>query len=110
MPKIRPQRKKASPTFIRAWRQFRKMTLQQVADKVGLTAGAISQLERGDVSYTQGTLEALAGVYDCLPAELLMRDPKESEFIWVAWNTADPMVKRQLVEIAKTLIKSQGNT
>lgn len=60
MAKVKSNLKTKRPTFIRAWRQHRQLTLERLAERIDVTAGALSQLERGDVSYTQPMLEALA--------------------------------------------------
>jgi transcriptional regulator with XRE-family HTH domain len=65
--------------FIKQWRHHRGLTQSRLADRLGMTHGAVSQLERGLVGYTQGTLEALADALQCDPADLLWRDP-DSEF------------------------------
>src|SRR5438105_716353 len=65
--------------FIKAWRLHRGLTQVRLADRIGVTHGALSQLENGVVSYTQPMLEALAEALQCEPADLLWRDP-DSEF------------------------------
>lgn len=42
---------------------------------VGVTHGALSQLERGLIKHTQPMLKALADVLQCEPADLVRRDP-----------------------------------
>src|SRR5207342_1952034 len=66
-------------SFIRQWRDYRGLTLERLADRVGMTAGNLSQLERGNQGYTQNTLEALAQALQTDTASLLMRDPSDSE-------------------------------
>lgn len=74
--KVRPIPKPERPRhFIREWRKFRGLTQERLAERVDVTAGAISQLENGIVSYTQPTLEALAYALQCEPGDLLSRDP-----------------------------------
>lgn len=61
--------------FIREWRKHRGLTLEALAEKVGLTHGSISQLERGEINYTQPTLEAIASALGCNAGELIMAPP-----------------------------------
>ena len=77
----RLKRDKSAPPrhFIKQWRKHRGLTQQRLADRLGQTHGAVSQLERGLVGYTQSTLEMLADALQCEPADLLWRDP-DSEF------------------------------
>ena len=70
IPKRQPRRH-----YLREWRAYRGLTQERLAERAGLTPGAISQLENDQVGYTQASLEALANALQCEPAELLGRDP-----------------------------------
>lgn len=94
------------PTFIREWREFRNLTLEQLADRVGTTHASLSRIERGLQPYTQATLEALAEALMTEPASLLMRNPADPEGIWSIWDHAKPGEKRMIVDIARTVIKT----
>jgi transcriptional regulator with XRE-family HTH domain len=65
--------------FIKDWRLYRGLTQERLAERLGMTHGAVSQLERGLVGYSQDSLEALADALQCEPADLLWRHP-DSEF------------------------------
>ena len=93
-------------TFIREWRQSRGLTLEQVANRIGITHASLSRIERGLQPYSQPLLEAIADVLQTEPASLLMRDPTDPEGIWSIWDQAKPGERRRIVEIAKTLIKT----
>jgi DNA-binding Xre family transcriptional regulator len=93
-------------TFIRQWREHRGLTLERLADRVGMTAGNLSQLERGNQGYTQNTLEGLANALQTDAASLLMRDPTDSEGLWSIWDQAKPGERQMLVDIAKTVVKT----
>ncbi len=93
-------------TFIRQWREHRGLTLERLAERVGMTAGNLSQLERGNQGYTQNTLEALAVALQTDVASLLMRNPKDSEALWSLWDQAEPGERKMLVDIAKTVVKT----
>lgn len=67
--------------FIRAWRKYRRLTQEQLAERAELTSGAISQLENGIINYTQPTLEALAYALNCSPGDLLSRDPRTDDAV-----------------------------
>lgn len=91
MPKVRPIPKPTKARhFIRQWRAHRGLTLEQLAERIDVTHGALSQLERGLVNYTQPMLEALAYALRCSPADLLMRDPTQES---AAWSLADHLQK-----------------
>lgn len=57
-----------------------------------MTHGALSQLERGLVNYTQPMLESLAFALQCEPADLIMRDPESD-----TWSIFDSV--RDLPEV-----------
>ena len=48
------------PTYIRAWRKERGMTMMELAEKAGMHQGHLSKLERGLMPYTQQSLERVA--------------------------------------------------
>jgi transcriptional regulator with XRE-family HTH domain len=70
LPKSQPKRH-----YIREWRKYRHLTQDRLAERIGKTHGAISQVERGITDYTQEMLEALADALNCEPGDLLLRDP-----------------------------------
>jgi DNA-binding Xre family transcriptional regulator len=69
------------PTFIRAWRKSRDMTLAVLGARlkselgVSISEGQISRIERCETPYHQDILEAIATVLQCEPADLISRDP-----------------------------------
>ena len=93
-------------TYIREWPKHRGLTLEKVADPAGYDARPHLHLERGQRGYTQETLEAVASALQTDVASLLMRDPSDPEAIWSIWDQAKPGQRRQIVEIAKTLVKT----
>lgn len=108
MAKVQPRfrRSQYRRTFIRQWREFRDLTLEQLAERVGTTHASLSRVERGLQPYSQALLEDLAEALQTDTASLLMRDPTDPEGIWSVWDQAKPGQRRQIVEIAKTLIKT----
>lgn len=99
-----PRRRR--PTFIKEWRKARKLTQEQLAERLDTTKASISRIESGQQSYTQDFLEACAHALQTDPASLLMRNPQDPDGIWTVWEHAKPSERRQIVEIAKTLIKT----
>jgi transcriptional regulator with XRE-family HTH domain len=93
-------------TFVRQFRHDRGLTLERLADRVGMTHASLSRLERGLQPYSQGLLERLAVALGTDAASLLIRDPTDPEGIWSVWDRASPGERRQLIEIAKTLLKT----
>ena len=111
--KARPHPKPARrPTFIRAWRKHRALTLAQLADRlqveleVDISEGQLSRIERGETPYSQDILEAVAQALRCEPADLIMRDPTQPDAIWSLIDTLKPVERRQAVEILKALART----
>lgn len=101
--KPRPQRR----TFLRQWREYRQLTQEAAAERIGMDRTTLSRIERGRVPYDQALLEAAADAYACEPADLLVRDPSREDFIWSIMDTLkavpvenQPQV-RQIVETFK---------
>jgi transcriptional regulator with XRE-family HTH domain len=92
-------------TFIRQWRQHRGLTLEKLAGRMDMTPSHMSMLERGQRGYTQDTLEAVATALQTDVASLLMRDPADPDAIWSIWDQAKPSQRKQIMEIARTLVK-----
>lgn len=100
------------PTMLRAWRKFRKLTLEEVAERLenmGIspaTHASLSRLENGHQAYTQDLLEGLARIYQTDVANLLVRNPADPDGLWSAIDQANPQQRRQIAELAKTVIRT----
>lgn len=102
MAKVRPfPKRRARRTFIREWRQHRGLTLEQLAERTDLTHGAISQLERGLINYTQPTLESIADALRCEPADLIMRPPNSA--VWSIWDNVRDLPEPEQRQIAAVI-------
>ena len=104
-PAPKPQRRRH---FVKQWRKFKRLTQEQLAERIGVTPGAISQLEVGRVSYTQPMLEAIADEFGCKPGDLLNVDPTKEGALWSIWENLDVATRNQVVEIAKTFQAKTG--
>lgn len=101
-----PRPNRFRKTYIRQWRQHRGLTLEQLAERLGMTPSHLSMLERGQRGYTQETLEAVAEALQTDVASILMRDPSDPDAIWSVWDQAKPGERRMIVDIAKTIVKT----
>lgn len=81
MPGSRGSTHKRRRTFLREWRLYREMTLEQVGKMIHRDHSSLGRLETGHSAYTQHTLEQLADVYRCTTADLLGRDPHAQDNI-----------------------------
>ena len=57
--------------FLKAWRKHRGLTQDQLAERVEVTHGAISQVETGRTGYSQPLLEAAASALNCRPGDII---------------------------------------
>ena len=93
------------PTYIRAWRKERGLTLVQLADQlstlydVEISDAQLSRIERGQQPYSQDLLEAIAGVLRTEPASLIMRDPTTLH-IWSIYDDLSPVERKQIEDYA----------
>lgn len=103
MGKVKSNLKFKRKTYFREWRKFRGFTLEKLAERIGVTAGAISQLERGETSYTQPMLEALADALNCEPPDLLMQNPLEPESPLSMINRLKPAQRKKIMKYIKRI-------
>lgn len=89
--------------FLKQWREYRNLSQEALAERVGMTQGMISHLENNRVDYTASHLEMLADALRCEPVDLLIRNPADPEAPWSIWDTLKPVQQRQAIEIMKTL-------
>lgn len=56
--------------FLRQWRDYRKLTLEQVANILDVKHSTVQRWETGNVRLEAGQVAALASIYNCKPAQL----------------------------------------
>jgi len=104
---VKPHPKPAAPRhFIKQWREYRGHTLESLAEEIGISHGAIQQLETGKTHYRQQTLEALASALNCSPADLIMRDPTKDDgprSLYEVWEKATAQRRRQIIRVIEAL-------
>lgn len=70
-PQAEPERQN---WYLKGWREFRGLTQEELAHRVGSSKGYVSQLESKERRYNQDLLERFAKALDCEPWQLLI-DP-----------------------------------
>ena len=80
-----PTQNEAIGKYIHDLRVKNKMTLKELGDKVKLSPGFLSQLERGYTTFSLNTLTALAEVF---------KEDLSSFFVETSNNTEEPYVSR----------------
>lgn len=94
--------------FLREWRKLKPgRTLEIVAAQLHMSQPQLGRIERGDQPYNQDLLEALAELYGCTVADLLMRDPSKHDNIWSIWDRALPGQKEQIIKVAAALVEER---
>lgn len=68
--------KKPVRLYIAEWRQFRDLTQEALANRVGTTKGTVSRWEKGSRDILVGALAAIAEALQCDPQDLY-RDPNK---------------------------------
>jgi DNA-binding Xre family transcriptional regulator len=103
---VQPRFKQRRRIWLKEWREYRDLTQEQLAERVGWSVGNVSQLERGLQGYSQEGLEALAEALHCDPGQLLTVDPSKDDAIWSIWERAKPGERQMIIELAKTVVKT----
>lgn len=96
---------KRSPLHLKAWRDLRGFSQDELAEEAGLSQGLISQLENDGTDYSGDTLARLAFALNCTDIDLLTRDPNDPEGLGRAWEDLSALERRQLVAIIQGLKK-----
>jgi transcriptional regulator with XRE-family HTH domain len=88
---------------LRAWREFRGLTVGELAKKAGTTAQTITDLETGAIELSAKWLRTLAPALSTQPGFLLDIDPNETDPAFFDVARAIPKERRaQALEILKT--------
>lgn len=82
MPPVKKPSRQRRRHFLKEWRDFRGLTQEQAADRVGVSPTTWGRIENSKVPYNQDFLEEAAVALQCDPWDLLNRDPaKEGDVI-----------------------------
>lgn len=94
--------------FIKEWRDYRRLTQEQAAERIGVDRTTLGRIESRQIAYTQPILEALADAYRCEPWDLLNRDPsKEGAVIDISemLRGAEPSELREILGYARGVLR-----
>ena len=102
--------KNDGPNFLRAWREFRKLTQAELAEKVGTNQNMIAYLETGERGLSAKWLRKLAPALNTTPGHLLDHDPNQLDAdIIDIWMHADARQRRQLSDVARAIVRTGTN-
>lgn len=98
--------KNGGPNHLKAWREHRKLSQSELADKVGTTQGQIAHLESGRSAMSAKWLRKLADALRTTPGHLLEHDPEAlpSDIVEI-WLDATPEQRSQLMDMARIIVR-----
>jgi transcriptional regulator with XRE-family HTH domain len=105
--KLNPAYRRLNP--LSAWRDAHGLTLARLAEKVGMSTGAVFQVEdqeRGN--YTRAWLEALAQLYNCEPADIVRGPPGEGDELNALWRRLTPDQRQKVIAYAEGMLAEQA--
>lgn len=92
---------------LRAWREFRSLSQEELADKVGTTKSVISLLENEKRPLSSKWLRKLAEALDTQPGYILDHDPNEiSADIFDIWSRIEEGDRDRAARILHTFTKT----
>lgn len=92
--------------FIRQWRKHSGYTLEQLAERIGMSHQNLGKIERGLVPYSETLLELLAEIFKTDPASIIIRDPTHPEPIWSIWDNVPQAQRPGMIAAIKALTKT----
>lgn len=101
MPPVKKPKPKLGNTYLREWRDYRNLSQEAAADRIGISRANLSKIENGLIPYSQPILEAAADAYNCEVADLLNMNPfKEGEVVDLLSliRDRDPDLVRRVIE------------
>ncbi len=101
--------KNGGPNYLRAWREFNRMTQQQLADAVGTNANMIGYLEEGVRGLSLKWLRRLAPALNTRAIFLAEIDPEKADTrtMELAMAVSDDD-RPQVNQILETFVKKNG--
>jgi transcriptional regulator with XRE-family HTH domain len=97
------QSTKPAVNNLRAWREYRRLSQDQLAEKVGTKGNVIGHLESGERGLSDKWLRRLAPALGTTPGFLLDHSPTDLDAAYIdAAMSVGPEDRPQVLEILKT--------
>lgn len=95
--------KNAGPNHLKAWREFRRITQDELASRVGTSQNMIAYLESGERGLSAKWLRRLAPALNTSPGHLLDHDPNDlpSDIIEI-WGAIEEREKPQALRVLQS--------
>ena len=93
--------------YLKAWREFRGLTQEQLADKVGTDKAVISLLENEKRPLSSTWLRKFATALETRPGHILDTDPAalDNDIIDI-WTRIDTTDREQAARVLRSFVKS----
>lgn len=99
------------PNHLREWREFRRLSQTELAERAGTTHQVIGYLERGRTQLSAKWLRKLAPILETTPGMLLDHSPRElSADIIDIWSSASVRQRQQIADLAKVVVRDKTGT
>lgn len=93
--------------YLRAWREFRKMKQEELAEKVGTTKAVISLLENEKRPLSSKWLRKLAEALETQPGHILDHDPNElPSDVFDIWSRIAERDREQAARVLRSFDKT----
>lgn len=93
--------------YLSAWREFRRMTQDELAEKVGTTKSVISLLENEKRPLSSKWLRKLAEALDTQPGYILDHDPNSiNADIFDIWSRIDEVDRKRAASVLSAFTKT----
>jgi transcriptional regulator with XRE-family HTH domain len=93
--------------YLKAWREFRRMKQEELAEKVGTTKAVISLLENEKRPLSSKWLRKLAEALDTQPGHILDHDPNElPSDVFDIWQRIDQRDREQAARVLRSFDKT----
>lgn len=98
------------PHYLKEWRKFRRMTQQELADRLDTSKSVISDMERGELQLSPKWLRRIAPILQTQPGHILDHDPESLDNdiidIWAHIAVTD---RDQAIRVLKSFVKTGTN-
>ena len=104
--KVLPGSGRLPRTYIRAWRERKGYTLNQIAERIDATTPTLSRVETGIGMLTWGVVNAISEALGVPAYDLLFRDPENDgiEDVVAAIRAADPVKQALIADLVRSVL------
>jgi transcriptional regulator with XRE-family HTH domain len=102
--------RRAPRHYVKQWREYRELTQEQLAERVGKSRGLISQIESGTTDLTEEMIYALAEAFNHTPGDVFRVNPlKEGVVVDItdALRGESPDLQAQALGYVRGLVASR---